>query len=89
MTMAARGFMGSRNRGGEPPVAADNRQQGTIIKWMPDKGFGFIQGQDGVQYFFHRSSVRGDVNSLQIQDAVTFQSSAGPKGPRAEDVEVN
>lgn len=64
------------------------RQTGTIIKWMPDKGFGFIQGADGKEYFFHRSAVRGDVNALQIQDAVTFVQQASPKGPRAEDVDV-
>lgn len=65
------------------------RLTGTVLKWMPDKGFGFIQGSDGSQYFFHRSAVIRDVDTLQVSDAVTFTASASAKGPRAEDVEVS
>jgi Cold shock proteins len=70
------------------PKAKPERQTGTVIKWMPEKGFGFIQGSDGAQYFFHRSAVITDVDSLQISDAVSFISSTSPKGPRAEDIEL-
>jgi cold shock CspA family protein len=31
---------------------------GTIAKVMSDKGFEFIQGEDGQQYFKHWSAVR-------------------------------
>lgn len=71
-----------------PKSAQTARQQGTVVRWMPDKGFGFIQGTDNQQYFFHRSSVHGGVDTLQIQDKVTFLATSGPKGPRAEDVEI-
>ena len=31
---------------------------GTISRVISDKGFGFIQGEDGQEYFMHRSAVR-------------------------------
>ena len=57
------------------------------VKWFNDqKGFGFIDC-NGVQYFFHRSAVRGgDFNRLQKSQEVTFIVRPSPKGPRAEDV---
>lgn len=61
------------------------RQSGTVVKWMPDKGFGFIRGDDGAEYFFHRSGVQ-DVDRVQTLKSVTFVQTQGPKGPRAEDV---
>lgn len=64
------------------------RLSGSIIKWIPEKGFGFIQGQDGHEYFFHRSAVRQGLATLQGGQAVTFVSATSPKGPRAEDVEL-
>lgn len=63
------------------------RVSGRIVKLLPDKGFGFIQGDDGKEYFFHRSSVQ-DWFTLAMSQRVTFHiSKANPKGPRAEDVE--
>jgi len=66
---------------------------GTIKRLVVDKGFGFILGADGTEYFFHqsaltdpRSPTRG-FDALQEQDAVTFEPTVGPKGPRAERVE--
>jgi cold shock CspA family protein len=28
---------------------------GIVVRLMADKGFGFIRGDDGTEYFFHRS----------------------------------
>jgi cold shock CspA family protein len=65
------------------------RLTGTIVRWLPDKGFGFIQDPQGTQYFFHRSSVR-DISSASTEvhqnQAVSFVPGNSPKGPRAEDV---
>lgn len=70
-----------------PPSDA-TRMHGKVLRWTPDKGFGFIKGTDGVQYFFHRSTVEGtDPDAIQIDDPVTFEPSSSPKGPRAEHVE--
>lgn len=66
---------------------------GTIKRLVVDKGFGFILGADGTEYFFHqsaladpRSPTRG-FDALQEGDSVTFDPTLGPKGPRAEHVE--
>jgi CspA family cold shock protein len=63
-------------------------QNGTIKKLVSERGFGFISGEDGKEYFFHRSGVEGDFDSLRGGERVTFQVEAGPKGPRASGVRV-
>ena len=64
---------------------------GTIAKVMSDKGFGFIQGEDGQEYFMHRSAVRdGSVfEQLREGQTVDFETGRGDKGPRAENVRVS
>jgi CspA family cold shock protein len=63
---------------------------GKVTKVYKDKGFGFIKGSDGVDYFFHRSSVRNrSFNDIRDNDEVTFEESENEKGPRAEDVYVS
>jgi CspA family cold shock protein len=62
--------------------------QGTIKKVILDKGFGFIEGERG-DLFFHSSSVEGTTfEALRVGQAVTYQEGRGPKGPRAENVEL-
>ncbi len=65
---------------------------GTIVRVLPDKGFGFLKGTDGVEYFFHRSGFNGFFDDL-IADMgynknvqVTFEVEKSPKGPRAKNV---
>jgi len=58
------------------------------IKKLTDKGFGFIQGKQG-DIFFHSSSVEGTAyEALSEGQAVTYNEGSGPKGPRAENVQV-
>jgi len=40
-------------------LATDVAQNGTIKRLVMDRGFGFLSGEDGKEYFFHRSSVEG------------------------------
>jgi CspA family cold shock protein len=62
---------------------------GTIRTLVTDKGFGFIKGEDGVDYFFHRSALVGvKFDELTQGRAVQFEPGEGSKGPRAEDVSV-
>ena len=62
---------------------------GTIKTLNLAKGYGFILGEDGREYFFHRSAcLNADFASLEEKDNVTFKAGKGPKGPRAEDVYV-
>ena len=61
--------------------------QGTIKK-LTDKGFGFIQGPSG-DIFFHSSNLEGaNYESLREGQAVQYNEGSGPKGPRAENVQL-
>lgn len=58
---------------------------GTITKLVSERGFGFIAGEDGKEYFFHRTGVDGTLtfDSLLGGEKVTFEIEPSPKGPRA------
>lgn len=64
-------------------------EQGTI-KRITDKGFGFIAtAGNSNDMFFHSSSVVGvDFNDLREGQDVTYTVGQGPKGPRAENVQL-
>ena len=62
--------------------------QGTIKKLVADRGFGFIDGEQG-DLFFHHSAVEGaSIETLQVGQQVTYEVGRGPKGPRAENVRL-
>ena len=64
-------------------------QNGTIKRLVSEKGFGFILGDDGQEYFFHQSAyAQGAFSDLREGQAVTFTKGQGPKGPRAESVKL-
>lgn len=58
---------------------------GSVARVIADRGFGFINGDDGKQYFFHRDGLAPslDFERLAGGERVTFQIEANPKGPRA------
>lgn len=64
-------------------------QQGTI-KRITDKGFGFISPDGGDKdIFFHSSSLSGVAfNDLHEGQRVSYTIGQGPKGPRAENVQL-
>ena len=64
---------------------------GTISRRIADKGFGFIKGENGQEYFLHRSAVRDGSVFEPPRDGqpMTFDPGQGEKGPRAEDVRVD
>ena len=63
---------------------------GTVKKLVRERGFGFIQGNDGVELFFHRSALQGEgFNALAEGQAVTFDVEKGDKGPRAANMKVS
>ncbi|MGZ6269641.1 MAG: cold-shock protein [Candidatus Limnocylindrales bacterium] len=58
---------------------------GTIKKLVSDRGFGFITGEDGKDYFFHRDGLDRalDFDRLVGGEKVEFEVEASPRGPRA------
>jgi CspA family cold shock protein len=62
---------------------------GTIKKLISDRGFGFITGEDGKDYFFHRDGLDAslDFDRLVGGEQVTFEVESNPRGPRATKVQ--
>ena len=63
-------------------------QQTGTVKWFNDeKGYGFIQRQNGADLFVHfRSIVGTGRRTLQEGQKVQFTVGEGKKGPQAENV---
>jgi cold shock protein len=59
------------------------------IKRLTDKGFGFIRTESGNDLFFHSTALQGVVfEELRVGQRVEFTEGEGPKGPRAETVQL-
>ena len=58
------------------------------VKWFNDaKGFGFITADDGTDAFVHHADILGEgFKSLTEGEAVEFEITEGPKGPKALNV---
>lgn len=54
------------------------------VKWFnPDKGFGFIEREDGDDLFVHFSEIQGDgFKTLDEGQAVTFTEAMGNNGKK-------
>jgi CspA family cold shock protein len=63
---------------------------GTVKRVISDRGFGFILGEDGKEYFFHRDGLSSsvDFDRLVGGEKVSFETERGPKGDRAVRVEA-
>ena len=59
--------------------------EGTVKFFNEQKGFGFISGEDGKEYFVHLSGLAEGAN-LQENDSVTFEVEEGDRGPKAVNV---
>jgi CspA family cold shock protein len=83
-----------RARGRRPASAAratptGPKVRGRVKKLVPERGFGFVRGDDGKEVFFHRSGLGpNEYDSLSEGDLVEYVVQEGPRGPRAENVRM-
>ncbi len=62
------------------------------VKWFDeDKGYGFIEPEDGGDdLFVHYSDISGTgFKTLEEGQTVEYEETEGDQGPKAENVEVN
>lgn len=59
--------------------------KGTVKFFNSMKGFGFIAGEDGKEYFVHLTGLKEGVN-LSDNDSVEFDVEQGDRGPKAVNV---
>jgi cold shock protein len=61
--------------------------EGTVKWFNEQKGFGFIEQEEGPDVFVHFSGIEGDgFKTLNEGDKVTFNVEQGDKGPMATGV---
>ena len=66
---------------------SDQRVSGTVKWFNDDKGFGFIEREDGKDVFVHHSAISMEgFKSLKEGQKVTMEVTEGEKGPQAENV---
>ncbi len=66
---------------------SDQRIAGTVKWFNDDKGFGFIEREDGKDVFVHHSEiVMEGFKTLKEGQKVTMEVTDGQKGPQAENV---
>ena len=65
------------------------REQGTVARFMDDKGFGFITpDRGGKDVFVHHSAIQGSgFKTLQQGERVEYDLVQDPTGPRAENLQ--
>ncbi|HTY71439.1 MAG TPA: cold-shock protein [Actinomycetes bacterium] len=61
-----------------------------VVKWFnSEKGYGFIQVDNGPDVFVHYSAIQSDgYRTLEQDQRVEFEISQGQKGPQADLVRV-
>ena len=60
--------------------------EGTVKFFNEAKGFGFIAGDDGNEYFVHTTGLK-EGTTIREGDKVKFEVVQGDRGPKAEQVE--
>lgn len=64
-------------------------QSGQLVQWNDERGFGFIEGQDGQRHFVHISAIGRIATRPRTGDSVTFVAGRGADGrPQAHSVRI-
>ncbi len=65
-----------------------SRATGTVKWFSSEKGYGFIQREDGPDVFVHHSAIEGaGFKTLEEGETVEFDVIEDPKGPKAQNVQ--
>jgi ribosomal subunit interface protein len=76
-----RGYMKSRGRQRAPTAR--------VTKVFADRGFGFLENEDGQEVYFHKNSVlRESFRLLEPGTLVRYSEEDGENGPQASTVEI-
>ncbi len=63
--------------------------QGKIKRLVSDRGFGFIEEDNGNDLFFHHSELQGvSIEQLSEGQVVQYEKGQGKKGPCATNVRL-
>ena len=63
-------------------------EQGKVKWFNAEKGFGFIEREEGEDVFVHFSAIQSDgFKSLDEGQSVTFEIEQGQRGPQATNVQ--
>jgi CspA family cold shock protein len=66
---------------------SEERVTGTVKWFNDDKGYGFIEREDGKDVFVHHSAISAEgFRTLKEGQKVTMEVTQGQKGPQAENV---
>ena len=58
------------------------------LKWFnQEKGYGFIEGEDGEDYFLYRSEVPTDTELVDEQE-LTFEEKETDRGKQATNIQI-
>jgi CspA family cold shock protein len=65
-----------------------NEIKGFIRWYNKEKGFGFVAGEDNIDYFVHYKCLPLNVRELPKDCKVSFTKAMGKKGPLAENLKL-
>lgn len=78
----------SLKRGEGAPRQRAGTDHGRVTFLDVEKDWGWIEPEDGRRIYFHRNSVLGGIDNLDVGDEVRFTEEMGDKGPQASSVHV-
>jgi CspA family cold shock protein len=74
--------MGQAVMNGGPASAKQSsaRLQGRCVKWIADRGYGFVKHDNGPDVFVHFSELPEGVTELEVGQRIEFETRAEQRG---------